>query len=56
MKCSEAFLNAAQQLIDAGRFIDSKGWFLQPAAIFPRGCLMELLLLPFPANIKDNWN
>ena len=26
MKYSEAFLNAAQQLIDAGRFIDSKGW------------------------------
>jgi methylthioribulose-1-phosphate dehydratase len=26
MKYNEAFLNAAQQLIDAGRFIDSKGW------------------------------
>jgi methylthioribulose-1-phosphate dehydratase len=26
MNYSEAFLNAAQQLIDAGRFIDSKGW------------------------------
>ena len=26
MKYSEAFLDAAQQLIDAGRFIDSKGW------------------------------
>lgn len=26
MKYSEAFLTAAQQLIDAGRFIDSKGW------------------------------
>jgi methylthioribulose-1-phosphate dehydratase len=26
MKYSEAFLNVAQQLIDAGRFIDSKGW------------------------------
>lgn len=25
MKYSEAFLDAAQQLIDAGRFIDSKG-------------------------------
>jgi methylthioribulose-1-phosphate dehydratase len=26
MKYNEAFLNAAQQLINAGRFIDSKGW------------------------------
>lgn len=26
MKYSEVFLTAAQQLIDAGRFIDSKGW------------------------------
>jgi len=26
MNYSETFLNAAQQLIDAGRFIDSKGW------------------------------
>jgi methylthioribulose-1-phosphate dehydratase len=26
MKYSEAFLDAARQLIDAGRFIDSKGW------------------------------
>jgi methylthioribulose-1-phosphate dehydratase len=26
MKYSEVLLNAAQQLIDAGRFIDSKGW------------------------------
>lgn len=26
MNDNDAFLNAAQQLIDAGRFIDSKGW------------------------------
>ena len=26
MNYSEAFLDAAQQLVDAGRFIDSKGW------------------------------
>ena len=26
MNNNDAFLNAAQQLIDAGRFIDSKGW------------------------------
>ena len=26
MKYSDAFFTAAQQLIDAGRFIDGKGW------------------------------
>ena len=53
MNDNDAFINAAQQLIEAGHFIDSKGWVPATSGNFPRDCLIALLQSPFPEYIKD---